>query len=68
LETAAVKWEYNNIPLKDTVTIVEGDSARKIYSQFENLNEGKVFSQGDKEYTVYVFVILPHEKLAESKE
>ncbi|HEY9526358.1 MAG TPA: hypothetical protein VIR02_04695 [Anaerolineales bacterium] len=62
----AVPWP-DNLPSLDTfksITYVDGEIAREIYNLFDDTNAGKVFTQSGKEYTMYFYVVLPHEKLS----
>ena len=52
LETA----EYNTI-------YAEGEMALEIYALFDNTDSFRVFTQGDKEYTLEIEPVLPHEGL-----
>lgn len=42
---------------------VDGNMAREISTFFENPDASGVFTQNDREYIVYIRVLLPHEKI-----
>lgn len=71
LPTYAIPWGAHlpslEIPpsstFNDKKIFVEGNAAKEIYLMFDSTNEGKVFMQNDKEYTVYIDIVLPHEKV-----
>jgi hypothetical protein len=66
LPNDAIPWP-DNLPSLDifsSISYVDGETAKEIYSLFEDTNAGKVFTQDGKEYTMYIYVVLPHEKLS----
>jgi hypothetical protein len=65
LPTTTTPWD-ESLPSLDTanqIMYVDGDAAKEIYLLFDNTNAGKVFTQNGREYTVYINVVLPHEKV-----
>lgn len=71
LPTYAIPWGAHlpslEIPdsntFNDKKIFVQGNAAKEIYLMFDSTNEGKVFTQNGKEYTVYIDIVLPHEKV-----
>jgi len=65
LPTTIIPWDKHFPPLdiSSPIMYVDGETAKQIYILFDNANAGKVFNQDGKEYTVYINVILPHEKV-----
>lgn len=65
LPEIAILWDDNFPVLEESgpIIYVDGNMAREIYMRFESVNAGKVFIQNGKEYTVYLDVILPHERV-----
>jgi hypothetical protein len=63
----ALHWgeSFPSLETPDSKVIyVDGAAAKEIYMLFDRSpNLGKVFSQNDKEYTVYFNVVLPHEQV-----
>lgn len=70
LPPTAIPWNNHLPPLsaRNPITYVDGDAAQEIYRLFDSTNTGKVFSQNGKEYTVYFYVVLPHEKVTNSNQ
>lgn len=63
LTDTAIPWHENFPSLENSISFVDGGMAKEIYLLLGNTNVGKVFVQNGKEYTVYMLVVLPHEKL-----
>ena len=69
LPTYGIPWRAHlpslEIPVSSTFNdkkiFVEGNAVKEIYLMFDKTNEGKVFIQNGKEYTVYIDIVLPHE-------
>jgi hypothetical protein len=59
----AIAWDERFPQLEDSIVYVDGNVAKEIYMLFDNTNQGKVFTQDGKEYTVYIDIVLPHEKI-----
>jgi len=65
LPATSIPWA-EHLPSLETSTpimYVDGDAAKEIYMLFDDTNAGKVFTQNGKEYTVYIDIVLPHEKV-----
>jgi hypothetical protein len=65
LPKTAIPW-HEHLPSLETsnpILFVDGDMAKEIFMLFGSTDKGKVFSQNGKEYTVYIDVVLPHEKM-----
>lgn len=69
LPTNAITWA-EDLPSLETpdqkIMYVDGDMAKEIYMLFDSANAGEVFTQNGKEYTLYIDIILPHEKVTNS--
>ena len=65
LPQSSTPWPDQLPPLSpsEVLTYVDGESAREIYFLYEDAKAGKVFTQNGKEYTVYFYVVMPHENL-----
>ncbi len=65
LPETAILWDehFPSLEASSPIMFIEGDMAKEIYLQFGGTNKGMVFSQNAKEYTVYIDVVLPHEKM-----
>jgi len=66
------KFPSLEIPSSNTfnekIIYVNGNAAKEIYLKFDDTNEGKVFIQNGKEYTVYIKIVLPHEKITNANQ
>jgi hypothetical protein len=68
LPEKAISWpeKFSSLETSDEkIMYFQGDAAREIFALFGNTVSTIVFSQNDKEYTVSMDIILPHEKLAQ---
>jgi hypothetical protein len=71
LPVNAVPWDQHSLSLaispsetpSEKIIYVDGTTAKEIYMMFDGANGGIVFTQAGKEYTVYVDIVLPHEKV-----
>jgi hypothetical protein len=68
LPETAIPWGEHFPPLGNSITYVDGDVAKDIYLLFASPFAGEVFSQNGKEYTVYIDVVLPHEKVTNANQ
>lgn len=55
-----------NLAKENSLIYLDGDWAKEIYMLYENTNQGNVFTQDGKEYTIYIDIVLPHEKVTNS--
>lgn len=63
LPKTAIAWDERFPRLEDSIIYADGDVAQEIYALYDSTNQGMVFTQDGKEYTVYIDVVLPHEKV-----
>lgn len=65
LPATAILWDehFPSLETSNPIMFVDGDMAKEIYMLIGGTNKGMVFSQNAKEYTVYIDVVLPHEKM-----
>ncbi len=65
LPKTVILWDehFPSLETSSPIMFIDGDMAKEIYMQIGGTNKGMVFSQNGKEYTVYIDVVLPHEKM-----
>jgi hypothetical protein len=68
LPKASIAWDEHFPHLEDSIVYVDGDIAKEIYLLCGGTNQGKVFTQDNKEYTVYIDAVLPHEKVTNADQ
>ena len=65
LPETTIPWDehFPSLETSSSIMFIDGEMAKEIYMLIGGTNKGVVFSQDGKEYTVYLDVVLPHEKI-----
>jgi hypothetical protein len=64
LPEKTIPWTESSLSLEPTFTnilYVEGENAKTLFNLYGE--QGHMFTQNDKEYTVYIRAVLPHEEI-----